>query len=168
MTDIKTFLEATGYKISEVSPYQWHCFGEGVVALEVDNDANSLYSAGVVFSLVDQTVYQMYVHDYVEERAYRYCNPKYHDAYLAEVGERQVDDCAWDFVRYLNLEVEEDFIGKMKAIMNGEEYSDDVMVQVDLEDDLVFQLMLRAHKEDCTLNQLVNKILREYINKFPQ
>ena len=37
-------------------------------------------------------------------------------------------------------------------------------VELDLEDNELFDLMLMAHKQDITLNQLVEKILQEYIN----
>jgi hypothetical protein len=40
-------------------------------------------------------------------------------------------------------------------------------IQLDLEDDLLFQLMLRAHEQDITLNQLVENILREFIKNNP-
>ena len=36
-------------------------------------------------------------------------------------------------------------------------------VELDLEDTELFDLMLMAHKQDITLNQLVEKILQEYI-----
>jgi predicted HicB family RNase H-like nuclease len=41
-------------------------------------------------------------------------------------------------------------------------------VEVDLEHGLLFQLMLLAHKQDITLNQLVNKILREFVDDYEQ
>jgi len=37
-------------------------------------------------------------------------------------------------------------------------------VDIDLDDEVLFQLMLLAHKRDITLNQLVESILREYID----
>ena len=40
-------------------------------------------------------------------------------------------------------------------------------IQIDLEDELLFQLMLRAHEQDITLNQLVENILREFIERNP-
>ena len=36
-----------------------------------------------------------------------------------------------------------------------------VTIELDLEEDLLYQLMLRAHEQDITLNQLVERILRE-------
>jgi predicted HicB family RNase H-like nuclease len=40
-----------------------------------------------------------------------------------------------------------------------------VIIGVELEQDLLYQLMLRAHEQDITLNQLVENILREYLDK---
>jgi predicted HicB family RNase H-like nuclease len=40
-----------------------------------------------------------------------------------------------------------------------------VSIELDLENDLLFELMLQAHKQDITLNQLVENILREFIEK---
>lgn len=40
-------------------------------------------------------------------------------------------------------------------------------IQLDLDDELLFQLMLRAHEQDITLNQLVENILREFIERNP-
>ena len=37
-------------------------------------------------------------------------------------------------------------------------------VELDLPDNELFNLMLMAHKQDVTLNQLVENILREYID----
>lgn len=37
-------------------------------------------------------------------------------------------------------------------------------VELDLPDAELFDLMLMAHNQDITLNQLVENILREYIN----
>jgi predicted HicB family RNase H-like nuclease len=42
---------------------------------------------------------------------------------------------------------------------------DRVIIGLELEQDLLYQLMLRAHEQDITLNQLVERILREYLDK---
>jgi predicted HicB family RNase H-like nuclease len=39
-------------------------------------------------------------------------------------------------------------------------------IEIDLEHDLLFQLMLLAHEQDITLNQLINKALREFIDEY--
>jgi predicted HicB family RNase H-like nuclease len=40
-----------------------------------------------------------------------------------------------------------------------------VTIELDLDQDLLYQLMLKAHEYDITLNQMIEKILREYLDK---
>jgi len=40
-----------------------------------------------------------------------------------------------------------------------------VIIGVELEQDLLYQLMLMAHEQDITLNQLVEQILRQYLDR---
>ena len=40
-----------------------------------------------------------------------------------------------------------------------------VTIEIDLDEDLLYQLMLQAHEHDITLNQMIEKILREFIDK---
>ena len=40
-----------------------------------------------------------------------------------------------------------------------------VTIELDLDEDLLYQLMLKAHENDITLNQMIEKILREYLDK---
>jgi predicted HicB family RNase H-like nuclease len=40
-----------------------------------------------------------------------------------------------------------------------------VTIELDLEEDLLYQLMLKAHEHDITLNQMIEKILQEYLDK---
>ena len=40
-----------------------------------------------------------------------------------------------------------------------------VTVELDLENDLLFELMLEAHRQDTTLNKLIEKILREFVEQ---
>jgi predicted HicB family RNase H-like nuclease len=38
-------------------------------------------------------------------------------------------------------------------------------VEIEIEEELLFQLMLLAHEQDITLNQLVENILREFVDR---
>jgi len=40
-----------------------------------------------------------------------------------------------------------------------------VTIEIDLDEDLLYQLMLRAHEHDITLNQMIERILREYLDQ---
>jgi hypothetical protein len=42
---------------------------------------------------------------------------------------------------------------------------DRVIIGLELEQDLLYQLMLMAHEQDITLNQMIEKILREYLDR---
>jgi len=41
-------------------------------------------------------------------------------------------------------------------------------VTIELEQEVLYSLMLMAHEQDITLNQLVEGILRDYINQHPE
>ena len=40
-----------------------------------------------------------------------------------------------------------------------------VTIEIDLDEDLLYQLMLKAHEHDITLNQMIERILQEYLDK---
>ena len=40
-----------------------------------------------------------------------------------------------------------------------------VTIKIDLDEDLLYQLMLKAHEHDITLNQMIERILREYLDQ---
>jgi NTP pyrophosphatase (non-canonical NTP hydrolase) len=40
-----------------------------------------------------------------------------------------------------------------------------VTIEIDFDQDLLYQLMLLAHEHDITLNQMIEKILREYLDR---
>jgi hypothetical protein len=49
--------------------------------------------------------------------------------------------------------------------MNQSDNDSRVTVELDLENDLLFELMLEAHRQDTTLNKLIEKILREFVEQ---
>ena len=114
----------------------------------------------MVFDTKDQTVYVVEVCDYARDRAYRMINPDYKMVHDAEALSRGVDyKEAWDDVNYVDLDTDDDFIEKAQAIRDGEDYDTRVDVPLTVPDDVLFELMKRAHEQDITLNQLVEQIL---------
>jgi hypothetical protein len=98
-------------------------------------------------------------------RPYRWLNPEYKEAYYKECKQRKIKkNIAWDDVKWIDLEVAEDFLEKSKAIFNGESHDKRIQVPIELEDDVMLQLCMEAHKRDITLNQMVEKVLREVID----
>jgi predicted HicB family RNase H-like nuclease len=86
-----------------------------------------------------------------------------------EAKRRDVNkDTAWDDVNYIDLEVDDDFIQKCLAIKAGEDYDTRIQVPLDLSDEMLYNMMKLAHEQDVTLNQLVEQVLREAIERERQ
>ena len=161
--NIEDFMKAVQYRITGGEPYCWTSFGPDARYLNADDDD---YGSGTVYDSRTQVIYAAEVHDHVLENSYRWINPAYAEAHDREAKERGVDiSQAWDHVRFTNLDSEQDFLTKCRAIVAGESYDTRVSVPIELEDDELFQLMKLAHERDVTLNQLVERILTEVIQK---
>lgn len=167
MITLKDFLEVIDYRITGGYEYQWSCFGPNAHGLEstsMDLDNDGEYSVGVVFDTRNQTVYTIEVHDYARQRSYRLINPEFYEAYKKEALRREgCIDNAYDGVNFTDLEIDDDWLSKARAIIAGQNYDDRVKVPVDLDDDEMFKLMKLAHERDITLNQLVAEILEKTI-----
>jgi hypothetical protein len=159
--------EAFNHMITSGSEYGWKCFPD---ARYLDYESDYAH-VSVVYSTVTQEIYQadasikleMWAKD---ERPYRWTNPLWKDAYLTEAKERNIDpDQAWDNVKYVELEVTEDFLEKATAMFNGDEWDSRIQVPLDLEDDLLLHLAMEAHKRDITLNKMVEIVLQEAIDR---
>lgn len=170
MITLKDFMEIVDYRITEGSDYQWACFGPTAYRLDSWNGDQDGHTVSVLFDTHSQEVYQVEAFDYRNERAYRMTNPKYKDLYNEECEHRDVMDMAWERddgtpVEYVDLDVEEDFIEKARAIVTGKDYDTRVKISVDLDDDTLFQMMKLAHERDITFNQLVEIALQEAIDQ---
>ena len=119
-----------------------------------------------MFDTKTQEVYEVSSYDYRNNRAYRLMNPDFVYEHKEEALERQVNEKeAWDDVNYIDLEVDDDWIQKALAIEAGEDYDVRVEVPLTLDDAQVFELMRLAHAQDITLNQLVERVLRDAIEQ---
>jgi hypothetical protein len=162
---LKQFLEIGNYRVTEGSEYWWDCFGPNAYTIDVQVGKWDTPSASIIFDRVTQEVYQASVHDYQNSRAYRlFCNQTYKQAHDDEAVRKNVNGReAWDDVDYTDLEMEEDFLEKMTAIMDGKPYDTKIAVPLDLDNDTLFKMMKMAHERDITFNQLVETCLRQAI-----
>ena len=159
-------MELVGYRITEGSDYGWQCYGPNVYQLDSWNGEQDGHSFTIIFDTRDQTVYEVQAHDYVHNRAYRMINEDFAKKMKKEAKRRDVDrNEAWDEVNYVDLEVDDDFIQKCLAIREGEDYDTRVVVPLDLDNDLMFELMKMAHEQDITLNEFVEQLLRRVIDE---
>ena len=160
---LKEVNEALDHKIVGGSEYGWNCYPD---ARFMDYESEYAH-VGVLFSTVTQEIYSAEINDKADKyKPYRWLNPNHLDAYLAEAEQRGVDpNQAWDDTIWYDLEVAEDWLDKAHSIFNGLEFDDRVMLQLDLENDLLLNLAMEAHKRDITLNKMIEIILQEVIDK---
>ena len=162
MITLKQFLQAIQHGINSGHHFDWQCYGISAYFMEVQaGPGDESNSASIVFDLDNKEVYEASVYDYANHRAYRILNTA-HDVFRKEeCNKRAVSTAqAWPGIDYTDLEVEEDFLEKMTAIMLNLEYNTDVLVSLEIDQERLYQLMLMAHDADLTLNQYTNKILR--------
>lgn len=160
-------MEVVGYRITEGSDYQWECYGPNAHTLDSWNGDQDGHSFSIYFDTKTQEVYEVQAHDYRNQRAYRLINPVFAKKHKKEAKRREVDyKEAWDDVDYIDLETDDDWFQKANAIEAGEDYDTRVEVPLVLEDDQLFRLMKLAHENDMSLNDYVEKILRQEIERI--
>lgn len=160
MITIKEWMELVDYRITEGSNYCWECYGDNAYTLDSWNGDHDGHSFSIIFDAKDQTVYEVQAHDYLHNRAYRMINEDFQKKMRKESKRRDVDkDQAWDDVRYIDLDVDDDFIQKCLAIREGEDYDTRVLMPVEFSDEDLLKYMKLAHERDITFNQLVEQAL---------
>ena len=166
MITLKDFMDVVDHKITEGSHYGWQCYGPDAYRLDSWNQVQEGHTVSIVFDTRTHAVYEASAYDYKNIRAYRLINPDHKEAFETEAMNRGVEaNEAWDECRYVDLETEEDFLEKARAIVKGEDYDTRVQVDIDLPDDVLFQMMKLAHERDITFNKLVEIALQEAIDQ---
>jgi hypothetical protein len=166
MITLKDFMETVDYKVTEGSDYCWNCYGPNAYRLDSWNQDQEGHTVGIIFDTRTHVVYEVNAYDYKREHAYRLINPDFKDAHSAESSDRGVlENQAWDDVNYVDLETDEDFLAKARAIVADEEYDTRVSVPVDFTDEELLTYMKLAHERDITFNQLVEEALRSAIEE---
>ncbi len=163
---MQRFMETINYRVTEGSDYCWKCFGSNAYRLDSWNGEQNGHTVGILFDTKTQETYQLEACDYKNNRAYRWTNPAYKKAHDEEgmIQAPGLENQAWDDVDYVDLESIDDFFEKAKAIVQGLDYDTRVQVPIDLPDDVLFELMKKAHERDITFNQLVEQALQEAID----
>jgi len=165
MNTIKQFLEAIDYKITGGSDYGWNCFGDNARYMDCESSELNGFSVHAIFDTVDQKVYAIEAWDYVNERFYRWIDPAYIKAFKKACKKHDVEfENAFDNVNFVDLEVVEDILEKVQAIVAGDDYDTRVVLPLTLDKEELHAMMLLAHEADMTLNQYVEMVLEKVID----
>lgn len=163
---LQDFLETIQYKITDGSKLLWNCFGND--AYIVDSEESNIYSTSCTFDTKNQVVYMTEVYDYINERAYRWINPNYKNAYSDMCKVRGISETfAYmedDDISFIDLEVQEDFLEKTSKIVQKLPYDTNITIPLDIPDNELLKLMIMAHEQNVTFNQLINNILERTLN----
>jgi hypothetical protein len=85
---------------------------------------------------------------------------------MAEADNHGVDHrIAWDNVRWIDLEVWDDFEKKAAALWCGDIPDSRVEVPLDISDEDFMHIARLAHERDVTINKMVEIILTEAIER---
>lgn len=149
------------------SDYGWSCYGPNARYLDFESD---YAHASVIFDSTNQSIYEATI-DAKEDGddslpgPYRWLNPETKSAFFAESKSKGVNpNTAWDNSTWKDLEVAEDWLEKAKAIFENKPFDRRVVVPLDLDDDVILNLALEAHKRDITLNKMVEILLQKAID----
>lgn len=115
-------------------------------------------SINIVFNTDTQEVLIAEACDYTRDRAYRLLS--------SESRKGVTDTEAWDLVDWTDLETDEDWLEKARAIVAGEDYDDRVSVPLELSDEEMLKYMILAHEKDMTFNAFVEEALRSAIEEY--
>ena len=165
--NLKQLNQTLDHKITNGSEYQWNCYPDARF-LEYESD---FAHVSVIFNTTNQIVYEVEIsikRDAWPEdmRPYRWLNPDTKDIMIAEAKQRNIKyRKAWDDVKYIDLDLEVDFLEKAKAIFNGEPFDTRIQMEVDLDDETLLKLAVEAHKRDITINKYIEEVLQAFIDK---
>lgn len=169
MITLKQWMETFNYLITEGDRYSWTCYGDNAQLISAWNGKHSDggWSGNIVFDTVNQTVYEVEICDYTHNRAYRIINPQYRKAYDAEAKKFGADaNEAWDGVKFVDLEMDEDWLLKAQAIVAGDEYDTRVSIPLELPEHELLVLFKMAHERDMKFNDFVEDALRQALEQY--
>lgn len=164
MITLNQWMELIDYRITEGYEYLWKCYGEGAYSLSSWNE--DVWQSTITFDTFTKEVFCVDVNDYRRNRAYRIINSEYKDDHDKEASDRGVSKKeAWEGVDFIDLEDDNDFMDKCASIRDDVEYDTRISCPLTVPDDVLFELMKKAHEKDVTLNKLIEEVLWEAIHE---
>lgn len=162
MNTLTNFLKAIDYNITETSEYTWDCYGNDVRSMDSYN--LGLNECSAIFTKNGGEIRELTMHDYDNNRSYRWTDPQFTQARKTEALALKVDDnIAYDDVEFIELEMIEDMLEKMEAVSCGKEYDTRIMIPLDMTEQEFLEVARAAHALDITINAFFTMAIKEAI-----
>lgn len=169
---LSDIMEVLDYKVTDGSEYMWACFGPSRY-MEFESDYSHV---SVVFSIETQEVLEITTCPKtavweIEPPPYRYIHSSCIEEYRLEAKRRNVDpNQAWDDVKFVDIDTEEDILDKAKSIFEGkQDYDRRIVIPIEgLPQDVFLAIAHMAHDRDITINEMFEEILRKAIDDLKQ
>ena len=151
------------HRIVSGAEYHWDCYGPNTRYLDFESE----YAHGsALYDTVTLEVYEANVNDKADNYRYRWLNPQTVDSYIDECKAKGIDyKNAWDSCEWVDLDLEEDFLEKARAVFEGKPFDNRIQVPLELEDDVFLELAKQAHSRDITINKMVELVLQHAIDE---
>jgi hypothetical protein len=162
MNTLTNFLKAIDYKITDSSEYNWHCYGSDIRSIDSYN--LGITECTALFTKSEGEIRELTMHDYENDRSYRWTDPKFEQARKDEALSIGADDSlAYDGVNFIELEMVEDMFEKMEAVTKGEKYDTRITIPVDLTEQEFLEVARAAHALDITINAFFEMAIKEAV-----
>jgi hypothetical protein len=159
---ISEFAEATGHIITGGSEYQWQCYGDHARWLDAGwSREGDQWQASAVFDSRTQRVYECQIADFGTNQSWVWRDPEFSEAHDREAQSRGVDPGeAWDHVRHQLVPTTTEILNRIRVTVDRRE-----TVALELENEEMLNICMRAHELDMTLNAYIEMILRDFIER---
>lgn len=161
---MEAYIRAIEFKITDGDNFLWKCFGPNARFLEsLDGD----FHVSAVFDTVTRRIYEASISStYSGDIGYRWIDMDYIEAYKEEAASRNVD---WmqlcDDKRWAMTDDFDDIIDKITKITRGEEYDPRVILYLELDDDVKEMVENAATLLGISIEEFVERALKETIKE---
>jgi hypothetical protein len=153
------YLDAIDYRITSGEPFLWSCW-KGARYYDCDTDYGN---ASIIADPLKSITYQITVYSNKDcDKPYRWINPDYLEAHVAECRERHLDpDIAWSDSKWIDTECPDDILDKVKAILNNLEFDTRIVISLEIPTATFNKLAMLAHNNRMSLNDYFCYLLRD-------
>jgi hypothetical protein len=125
MITLEQILTAGGHRIASGSDYLWNCYGPNARYIDLNDVAGSEYLS-IIFDCKNYKVYDIMICVPGQEQAFRWYDPEFREAYVAECKTKSVaPDEAWAGLIYEDV-TPDTILAYAKDV--GELYYDDLPI----------------------------------------